>query len=289
MYIALHPPPMTLPFSDSPPARPDGVRFARAGRETPPRRATKNFLPVAAAALFAAGCASAPPEDPFESYNRAMFSFNEKLDKVVAKPLAKAYVKVTPAPMRTWVGNFFGNLGDPWIGVNNLLQGKPADALSDWMRFLVNSTLGIGGLLDIATEARMPKHDEDFGQTLGVWGFHGGPYVMLPFLGPRTLRDTLALPMDVTFDDSWRFIPDIATRNTLTTIQLANERARALGLERTLDEATLDKYRYSRDFYLQQRRFKVYDGNPPLEYENFDLDENDGQTDGQTENTGETP
>ncbi|MDR0701622.1 MAG: VacJ family lipoprotein [Azoarcus sp.] len=234
------------------------------------------------AAAFLASCANAPPEDPFERYNRAMFSLNEKLDATVAKPVAKAYVAVTPAPVRTWVGNFFGNLNDPWISLNNLLQGKPADALSDLMRFLVNSTMGIGGLLDIATEARLPKHDEDFGQTLGVWGFHDGPYVMLPFFGPRTLRDALAFPLDRTFDDSWHFVSDIATRNSLTMLQLASDRARVLGLERTLDEATLDKYRYSRDFYLQQRRFKVYDGDPPVEYENFDLD------DDQTETTGET-
>jgi phospholipid-binding lipoprotein MlaA len=239
-------------------------------------------LTLIAAALLA-GCANAPAEDPFEGYNRAMFSFNEKLDAFVAKPVAKAYVAVTPAPVRTWVGNFFGNLNDPWIGFNNLLQGKPAEALSDMMRFLVNSTMGIGGLLDIATEARLPNHDEDLGQTLGVWGFHGGPYVMLPFFGPRTLRDALAFPLDRTFDDSWRFVPDIATRNTLTALQLASERARLLGLDHTLDEATLDKYRYARDFYLQQRRFKIHDGNSPLEYENFDLD------DGPAETTGETP
>ncbi|MDR1062487.1 MAG: VacJ family lipoprotein [Azoarcus sp.] len=244
----------------------------------------KTSGPILAAAALLAGCANTPPEDPFEHYNRAMFSFNEKLDAVVAKPVAKAYVAVTPSPVRAWIGNFFGNLNDPWVGLNNLLQGKPADALSDMMRFLVNSTMGIGGLLDIATEARLPKHDEDFGQTLGVWGFHGGPYVMLPFFGPRTLRDTLALPLDATFDDSWRFVPNIAVRNTLTALQLASERARLLGFERTLDEATLDKYRYSRDFYLQQRQFKIHDGNPPLEYEDFDLDD-----DSRTETPGETP
>jgi phospholipid-binding lipoprotein MlaA len=234
---------------------------------------TSKPLALAASTAFLAGCANAPPEDPFESYNRAMFSINEKLDAFVARPVAKAYVAVTPAPVRVWVGNFFGNLNDPWIGFNNFLQGKPADGLSDMMRFLVNSTMGIGGLLDIATEARLPKHDEDFGQTLGVWGFHDGPYVMLPFFGPRTLRDALAFPLDSAFDDSWRFVPDIALRNALTALQLASERARLLGLDRTLDEGTLDKYRYSRDFYLQQRRFKVHDGDPPLEYENFDLDE----------------
>ncbi|MDR1424145.1 MAG: VacJ family lipoprotein [Azoarcus sp.] len=239
---------------------------------------------AAAVAMLTAACANAPPEDPFESYNRSMFSINEKLDAAITKPVAKAYVAVTPEPVRTWVGNFFGNLNDPWIGVNNLLQGKPADALSDMMRFLVNSTMGIGGLLDIATEAQIPKHDEDFGQTLGVWGVRSGPYVMLPLLGPSTLRDSLALPVNATLNNSWHLVSDPVLRNSLTALQAINGRARLLGLERTLDEATLDKYRYSRDFYLQQRQFKVHDGNPPLEYENFDLD--DGN---QTEPTGESP
>jgi len=220
--------------------------------------------------VLLAGCAGAPPEDPFERYNRKMFAFNEKLDETVARPVAKAYVKVTPAPVRGWIGNFFGNLGDLWIGANNLLQGKPRDALNDAMRFVFNSTLGLGGLLDIASEAGMPKHDEDFGQTLGVWGFQDGPFVMLPLFGPSTLRDTLASPLDRTLGDSCRLVSDVATCNILAGVRLINGRAGLLGLDRTLDEGTLDKYRYSRDFYLQQRRFKIYDGNPPQQHENYD-------------------
>jgi phospholipid-binding lipoprotein MlaA len=216
------------------------------------------------------GCASTAPEDPFESYNRVMFRVNDGIDRAVLSPAARAYATVTPLPVRGWVGNAFGNFSDPWISFNNLLQGKPADAISDLMRFLVNSTLGIGGLLDIATEAGLPKHDEDFGQTLAVWGVPDGPYVVVPFFGPRTLRDAIVMPLDLTADDSWAVTPRITTRNILSALQLVNERARLLGLERALEEATLDKYRYTRDFYLQQRRYKVYDGNLPLQYEDFD-------------------
>jgi phospholipid-binding lipoprotein MlaA len=226
--------------------------------------------------LLVAGCASAPPEDPLEPYNRAMFSFNEKLDNAVTKPMAKAYVAVTPTLVRTWVSNFFGNLQDPWIAFNNLLQGKPADALSDFMRFVFNSTLGIGGLLDIASEAGLPKHDEDFGQTLGVWGVKEGSFVVLPFFGPRTLRDAFALPLDMVATSPWSLPPgnpvvhDAKVRYGFSGLRLIDGRASFLGIERTLDEGTLDKYRYMRDFYLQQRRFKVHDGNLPFEYDDFD-------------------
>jgi len=244
----------------------------------------KNILLVSATLLLVAGCASAPPEDPLEPFNRSMFSFNEKLDNAVLKPVAKGYVTVTPAPVRTWVSNFFGNLQDPWIGINNLLQGKPAAALNDIMRFVFNTTLGIGGLLDIASEAGMPKHDEDFGQTLGVWGVKEGPFVVLPLFGPRTLRDAAAMPLDMAAESPWTLpygnpiVHDEKARYGLSGLKMIDARARLLGVERTLDEGTLDKYRYARDFYLQQRRFKVHDGNLPLEYEDFDLDEGAGDT-----------
>ncbi|GHT80539.1 hypothetical protein AGMMS49960_17810 [Betaproteobacteria bacterium] len=226
-------------------------------------------LIVAAAAMLVAGCATTSPEDPFEGYNRAMFKVNEKIDDAVLKPLAQGYAKVTPRPVRNSVSNAFANVAEPWVGLNNLLQGKPADSISDVMRFLVNSTFGIAGLFDVATEAGLPKHDEDFGQTLAVWGVGDGPYVVLPFFGARTLRDAVVLPLDATLDDAWRLTPRIATRNALSVVQITNERAAALGLERTLEEGTLDKYRFVRDFYLQQRRYKVHDGNPPALEDDF--------------------
>lgn len=222
-------------------------------------------LLAAASVLLAAGCAAtgtAHPDDPLEGYNRAMFSFNESVDKAVMKPLAQGYDYVAPTPVKTGVGNFFGNLGDVWIGANNLLQGKVRDALSDVGRVLVNSTLGIAGLFDVATDMGLDKHDEDFGQTLGKWGVGEGGYFVVPFLGPRTVRDALALPVDFKADPvNW--LADVATRNALFGLRVVHDRYTLLGVEKTLEEGTLDKYGYSRDYYLQQRRYRVFDGNPP--------------------------
>ncbi len=229
---------------------------------------------VACVVLLASGCASRPsnPDDPLERYNRAMFSFNDGVDRAIVRPLATVYDTVAPRPVQTGVGNFFGNLGDIWVGFNNMLQGKVGAGLSDWMRFLVNSTFGLFGLLDVASEMGLQKNDEDFGQTLAVWGVGEGPYFVVPFFGPSTLRDAAVLPVDVLGDPVWG-TDHVPTRNTLTGLRLAHQRARLLGLEKTLDEGTLDKYAFTRDFYLQQRRYKVYDGNPPIEYEDFDFDE----------------
>jgi phospholipid-binding lipoprotein MlaA len=225
---------------------------------------------LACGVILASGCASTPrnSDDPLEGYNRAMFAFNENLDKALVKPVAQAYDYVTPKPVQTGVGNFFSNLADPWIGLNNMLQGKPAEAFSDWMRFMVNSVFGIFGLLDIASEARLPKHDEDFGQTLAVWGVGEGPYFVVPFFGPRTVRDAAVLPVDLAGDKIWR-AGHVPTRNAIRVLDVTHTRATLLGADRTLEESTFDKYAYLRDFYLQQRRYKVHDGNPPVEYEDF--------------------
>lgn len=230
-------------------------------------------LLIACAVLVAGGCASVPgnPDDPLERYNQVMFGFNERVDKAVARPLATVYDTLAPTPVQTGVGNFFGNLADIWIGFNNILQGKVGAGVSDWMRFLVNSTLGIFGLLDVASEMELQKNDEDFGQTLAVWGVGEGPYFVVPFFGPSTLRDAAVLPLDGAGDPVWR-MAHVPTRNTLAGLRIADKRARLLGFEKTLDEGTLDKYTFTRNFHLQQRRAKVHDGKPPMEYEDFEPD-----------------
>lgn len=229
---------------------------------------------LACLVLFVSGCATVPyhnPDDPLERYNRAMFSFNEGVDKAVLKPAAQAYEAVTPRLVRTGVGNVLGNIGDIWIGVNNLLQGKVGDGMSDLMRFALNSTFGILGIFDVASEAGLPKHDEDFGQTLAVWGVNEGPYVVLPLFGPRTARDAVGLPADLYANAAVVDIDHARTRNTLLAVWLVHGRSTLLSAERAMEEASIDKYVFVRDAYLQNRRYKVYDGNPPVEYENFDI------------------
>ncbi|MFD2273808.1 VacJ family lipoprotein [Undibacterium arcticum] len=219
----------------------------------------------ALAALLAvttlSGCATATnPKDPFEGFNRAMFGFNDAVDKVAFKPAATIYSKVVPGFVQTGVGNFFGNLADVWTMVNNMLQGKMADGLSDMMRVAVNSTLGLGGVLDIGSEAGMAKHKEDFGQTLGKWGVKGGPYVVLPIFGSFTLRDSLAFPLDFK-GDPWGYKTPVRWRNVGTVLRLVDKRAAVLDASSLIEEAALDKYEFVRDaFFLQRRANQIYDG-----------------------------
>jgi len=211
------------------------------------------------------GCAtSGNPKDPIEGFNRAMFAFNEGLDTVLIKPVAQGYDAVLPAPVRTGVTNFFGNIADLFVGVNNLLQGKPDQALSDLGRVAINSTIGILGLFDVATEAGLEKHEEDFGQTFGRWGAGDGAYVVIPVFGPRTVRDTAGLILDVAVDPVGD-IDHVPTRNSLTALRLIDTRADLLPADKVIEEAALDKYAYVRDGYLQRRRNLVHDGNPPRE------------------------
>jgi phospholipid-binding lipoprotein MlaA len=211
------------------------------------------------------GCAtSGNPKDPIEGFNRAMFAFNEGLDTVLIKPVAQGYDAVLPKPVRTGVTNFFGNIADLFIGVNNLLQGKPDQALTDLGRVVVNSTVGILGLFDVATEAGFEKHEEDFGQTFGRWGVGDGAYVVIPVFGPRTVRDTAGLVLDVAADPVGN-VDHVATRNSLLALRLIDTRADLLPADKVIEEAALDKYAYVRDGYLQRRRNLVHDGNPPRE------------------------
>jgi len=217
------------------------------------------------AALLLSGCAttSGNPKDPNESFNRAMFKANEVVDMVVAKPLAKGYDAAVPLPAKASVGNFFSNIGDLWIGVNNGLQGKPGTGASDLGRLLINSTIGIFGLFDVASELGLTKHNEDFGQTMAVWGVGDGPYVFLPVIGPRTLRDSLGFVVDSSADPvSWG-LDHVRTRNSATGLRFVDIRASLLPADKVVDEAALDKYAYIRDAYLQRRRSLVFDGRPP--------------------------
>lgn len=211
------------------------------------------------------GCAtSGNPKDPIEGFNRAMFAFNEGLDTVLIKPVAQGYDAVLPTPVHTGVTNFFGNIADLFIGVNNLLQGKPDQAVSDIGRVLVNSTVGILGLFDVATEMGLEKHDEDFGQTFGRWGVGDGAYVVIPVFGPRTVRDTAGLVLDVAADPVGN-VDHVATRNSLYALRSIDTRADLLPADKVIEEAALDKYAYVRDGYLQRRRNLVHDGNAPRE------------------------
>jgi phospholipid-binding lipoprotein MlaA len=221
---------------------------------------------MVALALALAGCATSnsDPRDPLEGANRAVFAFNDKADEIVFRPAARLYRNVTRPGLREAVRNFFNNIDDLFIGANNLLQGKAEQAVNDWLRFAFNSTLGFFGVIDWASDMGLEKHNEDFGQTLGSWGVGDGLYVVLPLLGPSTLRDAAALPVDWAADPVYRHTP-VAERNALTATRTIGRRADLLAASRTLEEAALDRYVFLRESYLQRRRSLIYDGRPPRE------------------------
>ncbi len=227
------------------------------------RSTRRNLATLALAALLAGGCASAGnPQDPLEGFNRAMFALNDDLDKVVIKPAAKGYEALLPELARRGVANFFANIGDLYIAANDLLQGKVPDAVNDVGRVLVNSTLGILGVRDVASELGVEKHDEDFGQTLGAWGVGEGAYLVLPFFGSRTLRDSFGLGLDLAVDPVSHMYP-VTDRNALIATRVLSDRTQLFAAEKIVDEAALDRYSYVRNAYLARRRFQVFDGNPP--------------------------
>lgn len=232
----------------------------------PRRRLWAGALVASWVAVFAAPTRADDPRDPIEGFNRAVFAFNEGLDSVLIRPVAKGYETVLPSPVRTGVSNFYNNIADVFISVNSLLQGKPADAVGDAARFVFNSTFGIAGVFDVASEMGIEKHDEDFGQTLGRWGVGTGPYLVLPVYGPRNVRDAAGLALDVSADPV-SGVGHVPTRNTLTAVRLVNQRANLLPADKIIEEAALDKYSYLRDAYLQRRRSLVFDGRPPREPE----------------------
>jgi len=232
-----------------------------------PQAPTRAGMLAAAALLLTtallAGCAStadahkahtpAAQNDPFEPFNRSMYALNDGLDRAVLKPVATLYRSATPQMARDGVTNFFANLGDLWSFVNNLLQGRGESAFNSIARFGTNTVFGIGGLLDVASEAGIARRKQDFGQTLGHWGVSTGPYLVLPLLGSSTVRDTAALPLD------WQGNPlahvdDVAVRNSLNALRLVDARARLLGATDTLDSVAIDRYSLTRDIYLGLRR-----------------------------------
>lgn len=214
------------------------------------------------------GCATTGPgskADPLEPFNRAMFKFNDAVDVVALKPAATVYQEVLPTFVQTGVGNFFGNLADAWTAVNNFLQGNIESGVTDVMRVAVNSTFGLLGILDIGSEAGLPKHKEDFGQTLGKWGVKSGPYVVLPLFGPSTLRDTLALPVDLV-GDPWSYAEPSSVFAAGSVLRVVDLRAAVLDASNLVEDAALDPYEFIRDAYLQRRESKVNNGVSRKEY-----------------------
>lgn len=217
--------------------------------------------------LALAGCASAPtadPRDPLEPLNRQVFRFNDALDAAVVKPVAVAYRDKMPVKVRHGINNFFGNLEDAWSVVNNGLQLKARATLDSVLRVGINTTVGIAGLFDVASEMNIERHTKDFGHTLGYWGLPAGPYLVLPLLGPSSLRDTAALPVD------WQGnlvnqVDHVPTRNTSAVLRAIDTRSSLLKATGMLEDVALDRYTFTRDAYLQRRRNDIFDGNPPDE------------------------
>ena len=231
------------------------------------RRVAPVVLGLLCTAVFG-GCATVPqdqrdPSDPFESVNRSIYRFNDRVDRAVLRPTARAYRTVLPQFVRTGVGNVFSNINDVKVALNNTLQGKFTTAYSDFGRVAINSTLGILGVFDIASEAGIEKHQEDFGQTLGWWGVPSGPFLMLPLFGPSSVRDGVGLAVDY-LTDPLRYVDPSSARYQLGATRLVNRRAELLDASSVL-KTTFDPYQFMREGYLQRRQNQVYDGNPPLE------------------------
>ena len=240
----------------------------------------KNASPDANPAARAPQSESAPDNDhdPLQGFNRAMYTFNDKLDKYALKPLAKGYRAITPSAVRKGVSNFFSNLHEPTVMLNNLIQGKPKQASSDLGRFLVNTTVGLAGLIDVSSKIGLQKHDEDFGQTLAVWGVGDGPYLVLPLFGPSNLRDGPALIVDVaTYPPN--YLEDSGTKDKLLLLEITGRRSQLLDASDILDQAAgQDPYVFIREAMRQRRRNLIYDGNPPQPPPDPSLFEDDSPT-----------
>ena len=228
---------------------------------------TKRLLGWASAVLVLAllqGCATGPnanPADPLEPLNRTVFKFNDGLDRAIIKPVATAYQNVTPALVRTGVSNFFDNISDVWSVVNNALQFKGEAAANSFFRVTTNTFWGLGGIFDVASDLKIPRQSENFGQTLTHWGVVSGPYLVLPVLGPSTVRDSVGTLVDIQGDLVAQGVDRVPVRNSLQTLRLVNTRANFLGASDLLEQASLDKYSFARDIYLQRHRRTNGNGN----------------------------
>jgi len=235
----------------------------------------RKILPLLLPTLLASGCASvqtqANNKDPLEKYNRAVYAFNDGFDRHLLKPVAETYEEYVPTPVNNSISNLFSHLDDVVVIVNDVLQLKFEQTLSDIGRFTFNSTFGLLGLFDVASHMDLPKHNEDFGQTLGRWGVGSGPYVELPFLGPSTLRDAPSLAADWQVDPIYTIEDDDTLFWSTISLKVVDTRAGLLRASRILDTAALDPYVFRRDAYMQRRNSLVYDGNPPqTELDEFD-------------------
>lgn len=233
------------------------------------------FLPLAI--LILSGCASTSsyhnPQDPLEPLNRKIYTFNDTMDKLVLKPVAQGYNAVMPSGGKIMTHNFFSNLDDLLVTLNDLLQFKLVQAFSDGGRLLINTTVGVFGLVDVASATGYPKHDEDFGQTLGYWGVGNGPFLELPLLGPSTLRDSIGMYVDSQPSVVYN-LKNMRRRNQLVALNAVKTRAELLSEENVLNQAALDRYSFIRDAYLQHRRSLVYDGHPPrVKYDDEDYED----------------
>ena len=234
-------------------------------------------LVVLGLALGLGGCASSPTgegtPDPLEPINKPVYRFNDRLDKAILEPVANAYIRVTPQPVRTGVSNFFDNIAYPNVILNDVLQGKAKQGVVDTWRFIFNSTVGILGIFDVATHLGLESHNEDFGQTLGYWGAGSGAYLVLPLIGPNTVRDAPGLAVGAVTNGLF-YVGTAAITIPLSVLGVIDLRARAADAIRLRDQAAVDPYVFTREAYLQRRTFLIYDGNPPLsEYEEFDVGE----------------